>query len=144
MELQETTAMKLLALMPFVHEKIIHPMGQITRSKLSGIQFWALNILSKRGSQTMSELAEHMKIAKQQLTPVVDRLIEQKCVVRSADPQDRRVVRIDITEDGQRMMDVLKKESRDALILKVKNLTESEQLELNSAVDKVREILEKL
>ncbi len=90
----------ILALLGEIKHEYFKPAEQITRARLSPLQFHSLAILYRHGSLPMSELAGLLKVSKQQLTPVVTRLSDCQMVERKLDEQDRRVVRIQITEKG--------------------------------------------
>jgi DNA-binding MarR family transcriptional regulator len=62
-------------LLSYMRMNYFRPAEQITRSKLSPGQFHTISILRK-GPLPMKELACRMMISKQQLTPLVSKLID--------------------------------------------------------------------
>ena len=58
----------------------------------------ALCLLSREGAMSMNDLARHLNIALSTATALADRLFKQGQVERSADPADRRVVRLALTD----------------------------------------------
>ncbi|HHY46577.1 MAG TPA: MarR family transcriptional regulator [Firmicutes bacterium] len=77
--------------------------GQI-RAELGGhdvtlVQFYALLALS-HGDLTMSELCDRLAIASSTVTDLVDRLERNGFVTRSRDEDDRRMVRLKLSERG--------------------------------------------
>jgi DNA-binding MarR family transcriptional regulator len=60
--------------------------------------------LLQSGSLTVGELAEELSVRPPTVTGLTDRLIKQDLIERSSDPADRRVVRVDLTEEGRRVL----------------------------------------
>jgi len=143
MERHEKAAESLMGLLPLMHEKFLNPMERIATDRMSKLQFFALMMLFRKGPQTMTELSSAMQISKQQMTPLVDRLLELEVVRRLADEQDRRIVRIDITEAGRELMSEMKRQNLKALAKKLSVLPECDLIELDTMMLRVRELLEK-
>lgn len=89
----------------------------------------------------MSELAHAMQISKQQLSPIVNKLVNQGLLVKKADEYDRRIVRIDVTEHGRNMFIELFLEIRIVLMEKLKTLSGGELAELDNMLERIMEIL---
>src|SRR5687768_6757565 len=68
-------------------------------------QFVALQWLSEHGDMTVGELSNKMYLACSTTTDLVDRMEKNKLVVRIKDPNDRRVVRVHLLEEGQRIIE---------------------------------------
>jgi DNA-binding MarR family transcriptional regulator len=85
-------------------------MNQFTRKhleekKLSLPRYWVLlNVNACRGI-TMGELQNKMFLAPSSVTSLVDSLVENKLLRRGDHPEDRRVVRLFITDEGKRVID---------------------------------------
>ena len=56
------------------------------------------------GEQSAGQLAEKMSVRPPTITGLTNRLIKQKLIKRLADPGDRRVVRVDLTAEGRRVI----------------------------------------
>lgn len=73
-------------------------------------QFVALQWLFEYGDMTIGELSNKMFLACSTTTDLVDRMEKSQLVLRVKDPNDRRVVRIHLLEEGERIIDeVIKK-----------------------------------
>ena len=73
-------------------------------------QFVALQWLFEVGDMTIGELSNKMFLACSTTTDLVDRMEKNHLVVRVKDPNDRRVVRIHLLAEGERIIDeVIKK-----------------------------------
>ena len=124
-----------------MRDKFFRPLEQKTRSQLSPLQHIAISTLYRKGSLSMSELALAMQISKQQLTPLVDRLINQGLLAKKKDQNDRRVVRIEVTEQGRNMFSELFAEIKCDLVEKLGALPGEEVDELGRMLKRILLIL---
>jgi DNA-binding MarR family transcriptional regulator len=69
--------------------------------KQRGGQWRVLGILHHHESQTMNDLASRMDVAPPTVTGIVRGLVDRGLVERNHDPDDWRVVRITITDEGR-------------------------------------------
>lgn len=90
----------------------------------------------------ISELANEMKISKQQTTPLISKLIQGGLVVRRVDEHDRRIVRLEITETGRNTFEELRLEIKQAFAAKLKVLPDLELDELDQMIKRICEILQ--
>jgi len=137
----ENVTDSLLALLGYIRYKFFRPAEQITRARLSRGQFHAISILNSKGPLPMTELASEMKISKQQLTPLICKLIDADMVVRSTDDNDRRIVRIEMTEIGRTAFKELGAEIKQYFRDKLRALPEQDLEELEQILTRTREIL---
>lgn len=93
-------------------------------------QGYILLALPEADSITMNDLSLKMRLANSTMTRMVDQLVQKKMITRGADPDDRRVVRIRLTKQGQDVQVKLKKTMQDlfAQILKDIPVNEREQI----------------
>ncbi len=128
-------------LLNYMRQSYLRPAEQITRLKLSHAQFHAISFLALKGPLPMTELANKMTISKQQLTPLIYKLIEAGWAVRKTDENDRRIVLIDITEEGLKTYNELKAEIKHKFTEKLSELPENELKELDEMLQKIQIIL---
>lgn len=82
----------------------------LSNYKITPPQFLALQWLFEDGDMTIGELSNKMYLACSTTTDLVDRMEKNLLVERVKDPNDRRVVRIHLLEEGKRIIDeVIKK-----------------------------------
>ncbi|MBC7725263.1 MAG: MarR family transcriptional regulator [Burkholderiaceae bacterium] len=72
---------------------------------LSPTDAWLLQRVGDAGASRMSELADAQGVDKSTMTAAVQRLEGKLVVERRADPRDRRVVLVSITELGREVLD---------------------------------------
>ncbi|MBM7701311.1 MarR family winged helix-turn-helix transcriptional regulator [Metabacillus iocasae] len=92
-------------------------------------QFIALQWLLEYGDMTIGELSNRMFLACSTTTDLVDRMEKSKLVMRVKDPKDRRVVRIHLLEEGERIIAEVIKKRQDYLRGVLVNFSE-EDIEL--------------
>ncbi len=63
-------------------------------------QFMVLLILQAYGTVNLSEIAHMMRISKQQMSPIVNRLFDYGYVRKEPDKKDRRVMLVSLTQSG--------------------------------------------
>ena len=100
--------------------------GLISRSSfaafLRGAEQWArldvtmpqmkvLMLLGLHGSAPVSQLAQQMRVSPPNVTGILDRLEQHGWVRRTSDLHDRRVVRVVLTDEGQRLLDGIQEAS---------------------------------
>lgn len=106
-------------------------------------QFIALQWLFEDGDMTIGELSNKMYLAFSTTTDLVDRMEKNQLVVRVKDPNDRRVVRIHLLSEGERIIDeVIKKRQlylQDVLV----NFSDAEILVLKDNLVKLHQEMRK-
>ncbi len=103
-----------------------------------------LHHLRKEDPVGVSDLGDHLGVSSAAASQMLDRLVEEGLISRVEDPDDRRMKRITLTEDGHRILG----ESVDARLSWLKELgerfTEEEKEQLKAAmrlmIDKAREV----
>ena len=95
----------LLSIMPQWYCYIAKPFKALLAEDVSLNMYYCIRILGVRPNLTMSELARWMQISKQQMTKLVDRMIVRGFVERVSDPDDRRIIRLQLTDHAQEYSD---------------------------------------
>ncbi len=76
----------------------------LTKGVITPPQVWVLRQLTRQPECSMRELADAMKMGLSSVTGMVDRLVRQGLANRRRAEQDRRVVFVDITAKGRRIL----------------------------------------
>jgi DNA-binding MarR family transcriptional regulator len=74
------------------------------RLGISLAQLWVLQLLEARSSQSVNDLAEATATHQSSVSVVVRRLVERGFVTRTMAIEDRRRVRVDITDAGSDLL----------------------------------------
>lgn len=97
----------------------------------------SLLMIDRVGECTMSQLAERVNFPMSTTTGIVDRLVKKGYVVRYRSEQDRRMVLIDLTDQGKSYAMHTKQSITDLASRLFDVLTESEQALIFSLINKV-------
>lgn len=87
------------------------------------LQFWddrgltmpqlrLMYLLYLRDGRPVGELAEEMSVRPATMTGLTDRLVRQELIERRGDAEDRRVVRVALTDEGRRVLGEIEAASR--------------------------------
>lgn len=104
----EKIAQNIFGVLPLLRKRLLH-MDTIQSEHgipLSHVQ--VLSMLNETGSMSVSEISRRLGIAKPNITPLVDRLIEVGLVDRIRDTVDRRVVNVVILPAGQEKLKAIR------------------------------------
>jgi DNA-binding MarR family transcriptional regulator len=69
-----------------------------------GSQLWALSEIAKARGMRVNDLPERMATRQTTTGNLINALVERKLIRRVRDEEDQRVVRLNITADGKRML----------------------------------------
>ncbi|MDO8729798.1 MAG: MarR family transcriptional regulator [Candidatus Omnitrophota bacterium] len=113
----------------------------LSRGKITLPQLGALEYLSARRESPMNELARHLGVTRPAATGLADRLIAQGLVSRQGDRSDRRVVRINLTPKGRRVLDNIWNQKRRMLQEVFGQLSPAARTQYLATLERVVEIL---
>ncbi|WP_342515255.1 MarR family transcriptional regulator [Sporosarcina sp. FSL K6-1522] len=102
-------------------------------------QFIALQWLFEHGDMTIGDLSNKMYLAFSTTTDLVDRMESNNLVKRVRDQQDRRVVRINLLSEGERVIEEVIDKRREYLNSVLANFEEKEVKELSYLLIKLHE-----
>ncbi len=105
---------------------------------LSEATYNVLRIVRAGKGKTCSEIGRDMVVRVPDVTRLVDRLEGLGLVTRSRGSEDRRVVRIAITREGQRLLQTLDKPLRALHVEQMAPMTKAELKELSRLLVKLR------
>jgi len=94
--------------------------------KLSPHQFFCLINIYKSGPLSMSGLAQKLGVSNQQLTRIIDSLVENDLVIRFTDPLNRRIVLTKISENGKEILMKVEGSIQKSIAQGLEILTEEE------------------
>ncbi|MGZ9585517.1 MarR family winged helix-turn-helix transcriptional regulator [Paenibacillus marinisediminis] len=110
------------------------------RYELNPSEFAVLELLFHKGPTPIQQIGQKILLASGTMTYVIDKLSSKGLIVRQASDQDRRVINIQLTADGESLMECvfpehaqvihdacahLTTEEQDTLILLLKKLGKS-------------------
>jgi len=74
-------------------------------SGLSMSHLGAIFYIHRIGSCGVTEIGEHLSVTSAAASQMLDRLVQQGLVLRAEDPEDRRVKRIELTQEGKQILE---------------------------------------
>ena len=93
---------------------------------LSLVHLNVLAVLESDGPLPMRGLAETLDVSQASATGIVDRMEQRGIVERHRAEDDRRVVRVALTDEGRRLIAGMATERRDHLAMMLDHLTDDE------------------
>ncbi|WP_203333155.1 MarR family winged helix-turn-helix transcriptional regulator [Planococcus beigongshangi] len=100
-------------------------------------QFIALQWLFEHGDMTIGDLSNKMYLAFSTTTDLVDRMEKNELVVRIREEQDRRVVRIKLLKEGERIIEEVIQKRRDYLQNVLTEFSEDEVEQFSFLLEKL-------
>jgi DNA-binding MarR family transcriptional regulator len=96
-------------------------------AELSAQELLLVEYLGDSGPRMMRELAEYLRLAVNSLTTIVDKLEHKGMARRQRSDEDRRIVRVELTDSGREVYDGAVEEKKHFLRGMLTTLTEDEQ-----------------
>ena len=134
-----------------VNDKIIGTMFKVFRalkdtmsftsqsSHLTIVQFEGLICLRKNKEMQMKDFADYFSITMPTATSLVDKLIATNYATRKNDTKDRRIVKISITRQGERVLEEAMKHRANKLNKLLSYLSKQDKIELLRILETVAE-----
>jgi len=95
----------------------------------------------RRGRDSVSALAKVRDISRPAISQSVDLLVTKGLILRTIDPQDRRHVKLDLTADGNALMDAIFDNTRLWMMEKFAPLNADEIQALTSSMESLKKII---
>ena len=137
----DSVAQNLFLALPIFRKRLLH-MDVIQREfnvPLSHVQVMAM--LNDNGSMNVSEISRRLGIAKPNITPLIDRLIEEHYVERKRDENDRRMVNVSICPLGVSRLMEIRQKMRELVGEWATTLSSAELRELNESLRNINQVL---
>lgn len=93
---------------------------------------------------SVSEIAKHLSISKSNMTPIIDKLIQENLVERFNDPNDRRVIRVRVTKKGLNFCAEQKEKAKMQLKEKISSLSSYDLSRIEEITKELNFILSKI
>ncbi len=99
-------------------------------AQLTILQIHALIFIHKLGSITMTEIANHFKISLPTATSLSNKLVTTKLITRQNDKEDRRIVKLVLTQKGEELLKEVMKQRNQKITRMLSYLSQEEKLQL--------------
>ena len=96
------------------------------------------------GSSSISDIASSLCISKPNMTPIIDKLIKEDLVCRQEDCNDRRIIRIQLTQKLYEIANAHEKNLKNILLDKISNLDSEDLSNMGDLIVNLNSIINKL
>ena len=112
--------------------------------KLKNLSLSQLNVLSfleSREYVIMKDIGKELEIKPSSVTNLVNRLIKADLVERSYDPHDRRIIKVNLSEEGKALIEEVRNANRKYWEKILKKIEKTEYEEILRVLKKLHKIL---
>ncbi|MFF2455490.1 MarR family winged helix-turn-helix transcriptional regulator [Peribacillus simplex] len=85
----------------------------MAKNKLGITEFSVLEVLYQKGKQTIQQIGNCILISSGSMTYVIDKLEQRGVLSRNACPDDRRMIHVRLTDDGNELMNEIMPKYRE-------------------------------
>ena len=110
---------------------------QLEPHVLTPFHYLVLCCLWEEDGLSTSGIADKLKQLGATLTGVVDRMEDRHLVYRERDPSDRRIIRIWLTDEGRKLMDVLPAVGAETIQRATAGVSEADQAAVVQLLDQI-------
>lgn len=108
---------------------------------LTGPQLWAIKVISDSSAMKVSELARRMYLHPATVVGILDRLETRGLVARTRSTEDRRVVHVDLTEQGRDLVTQAPEVVQGLLVQGLERLPKDELLNIADGLEQLVKIV---
>lgn len=137
-------SINLFNLMFLLQHKLVRPQNMVRECPIPHSHVKLIYFLKNNGSYSMSEVASILNISRSNMTPIVDKLIAEGFLIRYEDKNDRRIIRIEITQKAIEFIHSIEERIRENLREKLSKLSIEDAVLLSENVSSALEIILKL
>jgi DNA-binding MarR family transcriptional regulator len=124
---------------------IINTRNEETQHELDyGLFYRVSSSIYPAGALTMGELSNALAVPLSTATRIINWLVANKFVERLPDPEDRRIVRVALTETGIKLHKTIEKYTEEQVEVLLDSLSAEEQAMLFTLMGKVLSVLKKI
>jgi len=111
--------------------------AQLAEYNITASQYIVLKRLWEGNELSLSELGKSLYFDNPTITGIIDRMEKENLAKRKKDKNDRRVIKIVLTEKGKRLEDILEKEAETINTMACSHLDKEETEHLRSLLIEV-------
>jgi DNA-binding MarR family transcriptional regulator len=134
-------AQNIFGVLPLLRKRLLHMDTIQTEHGIPLSHVQVLSMLNETGSMSVSEISRRLGIAKPNITPLVDRLIEVGLVDRQRDTIDRRVVNVVIQPAGQEKLKAIRSTIVDQVMEWSQTISAEDFQDLSEALATITRVL---
>ncbi len=100
-------------------------------------QYRSLVVLASRGPQGLAPLAESLSVSPSTATRMCDRLVRKGLITRQVDEEDRRLVRLQLSASGRRLVEAVTRRRRAEIASVLAALSAEEQRAIAESLNRL-------
>jgi DNA-binding MarR family transcriptional regulator len=129
----------LIQLVPLIHTKVISRGRGISGKQIAGHR--VLGVLTQHGPLPISDVGKRLYISKPYMTRLVDDLIADSLVERIPDTADRRIIRIQVTEEGTKRLREIGNYFKDDIQVLLSDISDEDMRILDESLASLNRII---
>lgn len=86
------------------YNKLLEPYHNSFKEVLSPLQFYTLCVIKYYKTITMTHLSMSMKMPKQNMTKIINKLIKVGFIEKLSDPKDKRITNVTLSKEGNNFL----------------------------------------
>lgn len=126
-----------------LNRHIFNPTELMKRFNIPHSHMKVLFYVIHNGASSISGMAKDLCISKPNMTPVLDKLVEEGFITRYYDPNDRRVVRIEATDKASDFLKQAEEYTKLMIEEKITTLSDEEISTLSSSAENLLTLMNK-
>jgi len=134
----------IILLFPIYHKNLIKSQDQCSLITPFNPKFRILGMLMFYGTMPMSAISKKLCVTKPGITAIIHRLVEEKMVDRHYEKEDRRIIKISLTEKGKHYLLRSRDETKETIKKNLSTLSVSDFNTLFKASEDMIKILSKI
>ncbi|MBM3254690.1 MAG: MarR family transcriptional regulator [Candidatus Omnitrophica bacterium] len=133
---------KLHEVMPVVMREFTHrQVDELRSGKITLSQFLILDFLQRYSAARMTDLARFMQVSTAAMTGLVERLVNYGYAARVLNPNDRRIVKVQLTPKGTEIVKKIYQSRRKMIMDIFGKITHRERQEYLNVLLHIKEII---
>jgi DNA-binding MarR family transcriptional regulator len=144
-EVMERVALDLLSVPPLISRLLRRKLIKTTMADIAAdvkpVHFEIMHVLKQEGRLHVAEIGGRLQVAKAQMTHLIDKLVELNLVERKTDATDRRIINVDLTVKGKKLLEEHETAMLNAVRDNMSSLSEKELATLSSSLRNLRDTL---
>lgn len=128
-----------------IHQIFLTPaFSNEAQNEITWAQQKIMILLEENGPMKMSDLARNVSVTMSGATAIVDKMVRADLVKREADPQDRRVIRIDLSSRGRQFIANCMQTQAQCFAEILDHIEPAKQQELLDAFERIHTLLSEI
>lgn len=140
----KSIAENMLSIMRLINKKILKCGAHVNNKNIAPTSQFIMLLLNEHGMLPISELGNQLKISKPNMSHLIDRLHSDGYVERIPDKNDRRIININLTDSGRKIIEEQMIHMISVLKLRLSSLSEENLIVLFESLNNVNNIIMKM